>query len=153
MPGIDGVLATRLINKEMPNVKIIALTSYYNEELVKSAYEAGVVDYITKDKATAELEDVIHAAYKDKNLISPSNSPNRNGIYKTQQKLLELTGRERDVLELMVKGFTNADIANELVISYSTVKKHVHNILNKFGTTNRTEAVALAYQNQLVRSG
>lgn len=151
MPEMDGITATRVIRHEMPTVQVIALTSYDEEKLIRSAKEAGVVNYLVKSISTTELAEAIRAAY-----IGKPPSPNTltyNTPHNPLEKLFELTEREQDVLELMVQGFTNAGIADELFISYSTVKKHVHNILNKLGTSNRTEAVALAYQNQLIKSG
>jgi two-component system, NarL family, response regulator LiaR len=152
MPVLDGISATRYILQELPDTRVIALTSYDEESMVEAALQAGAISYLIKNITTDELADAIRAAYLGESTLSQEATQALIGVSRRPpQNSYQLTERELDVLELMIKGRTNADIAEDLVISRSTVKKHVHNILNKLGTTNRTEAVALAIQSSLVK--
>lgn len=151
MPGMDGAAATRAIREKCPDIQVIALTSFKEQELVQGALQAGAIGYLLKNVSTDELADAIRAAYAGKPTLAPEAA---QALIQASQKPamppVELTDRELEVLELMVAGLTNPDIANRLVISRSTVKFHVSSILTKLNVSSRTEAVANALQNKLV---
>ena len=151
MPGMDGASATRAIRQQFPNVRVIALTSFKERELIKNALEAGAIGYLLKDVSADELAQAIRAAYSGRATLAPEaaqvlvqmvNQPPAPG--------LDLTQREREVLTLMVEGSSNSQIARELEVSSSTIKSHVSNILAKLGVASRTEAVTLALRNRIV---
>jgi two-component system, NarL family, response regulator LiaR len=152
MPGMDGASVTRAIRQQFPSVQVLALTSFKEGDLVKNALEAGAIGYLLKDVSADELAQAIRAAYSGRATLSPeaaqalvqsANQPPDPG--------LDLTEREREVLILMVEGLNNTQIAGKLIVSPSTVKSHVSNILSKFGVASRTEAVTLALRNGLVK--
>src|SRR5688572_442057 len=151
MPGMDGASATRVIRRQFPQVKVIALTSFKDGELIKNALEAGAIGYVLKDVSADDLVRAIHAAHAGRSTLSPeasqvlvqtANQPPAPG--------LDLTEREREVLSLMIEGLNNTQIAARLTVSPSTIKSHVSNILSKLGVASRTEAVTLALRNSIV---
>src|SRR5512135_2010799 len=151
MPDMDGAAATRLIRQQFPQVQVIALTSFKEGDLVKNTLEAGAIGYLLKDVSADELARAIRAAHAGRATLSPeaaqalvetANQPPAPG--------LDLTDREREVLGLMIEGLNNTQIAGKLIVSPSTVKSHVSNILSKLGVASRTEAVTLALRNHLV---
>lgn len=151
MPDMDGATATRLIRKQFPRVKIVALTSFKEEQVIQNALQAGAIGYLLKDVSADELAQAIRAAHSGRATLSPeavqalvnaANQPPMPG--------LDLTERERVVLALMVEGLNNTQIAGRLVVSPSTIKTHVSNILSKLGVASRSEAVALALRSGLV---
>jgi two-component system, NarL family, response regulator LiaR len=151
MPGMDGATATRLIRQQFPEVQVVALTSFKEEGLIRNALQAGAIGYLLKDVSADELAQAIRAAHSGRASLSPeaaqalvhaANQPPPPGH--------DLTERERVVLALMVEGLTNTQIAGRLVVSPSTIKTHVSNILSKLGVASRSEAVALALRSGLV---
>ena len=151
MPEMDGASATRAIRQQFPQVQVIALTSFKEGELIKNALEAGAIGYLLKDVSADELARAIRAAHSGRATLSPeaaqalvetANQPPAPG--------LDLTEREREVLALMVEGLNNTQIAGKLVVSPSTIKSHVSNILSKLGVASRTEAVTLALRQKLI---
>jgi len=151
MPDMDGAAATRAIRQLFPQVKIIVLTSFKEGDLIKKALEAGAIGYLLKDISADELARAIRAAHLGCTTLSPeaaqslvenANQPPMPG--------LDLTEREREVLDLMVEGLNNVQIAGRLTVSPSTIKSHVSSILSKLGVTSRTEAVALALRHHIV---
>jgi NarL family two-component system response regulator LiaR len=152
MPGMDGTEAIQTIHQEIPNIKIIALTSYKDEELVLKALQAGAMSYLLKDVTAEELAQAIRAAYAGR--ASLATEAAMALVHAANQSVApghNLTDRELDVLALMVDGLSNPQIAKKLTVSPSTIKTHVSNILSKLGATSRSEAVALAVRCQLVR--
>jgi two-component system, NarL family, response regulator LiaR len=135
MPETDGIEATERIRKECPNSQVIALTSYSEEDQIQRALKAGAISYLMKNQSILSPE----AAQV---LIRATTRPQAIGH--------DLTEREREVLVLMKEGLNNRQIADQLVISNSTVKNHVSNILAKLGTSSRTQAVALAVEHKIV---
>ncbi|MFN8383555.1 MAG: response regulator transcription factor [Anaerolineales bacterium] len=151
MQSMDGAAATRLIRKQSPTTQIIALTSFKDDILVKSALQAGAISYLLKGVSASELAEAIRAAHAGRPTISAEATEAL--IQAASQDVVpghDLTERERDVLLLMVEGLNNTQIAGRLVVSPSTIKSHVSSILAKMGVTSRTEAVALAVRHKLV---
>jgi NarL family two-component system response regulator LiaR len=153
MPGMDSVPMIQTLREYCPNSRIIALTSFDDEELVEGAIQAGAISYLIKNVAVEELAKAIHDAHHGKSTLSEEATHALiNASRRPSLDDYDLTNREQEVLHLMVQGMTNNEIAEDLTISRSTVKKHVRSILTKLNTNNRTEAVALAITSKLVES-
>jgi NarL family two-component system response regulator LiaR len=155
MPRMDGPTATRAIRQLYPNVQILVLTSFKEDNLVHDALKAGAIGYLLKNVTPDELANAIRAAHRGRSTLAPEAAEVL--IHSaTQQKAPalghDLTERELEVLDLMVKGLDNNKIADALVVSRSTVKFHVSNILSKLFVTSRTEAVVIAIQHHIVSS-
>jgi NarL family two-component system response regulator LiaR len=152
MPVMDGVTATRLIHENQPEIRVIALTSFSDREWVEGALKAGAAGYLLKTVSATELIDAIRAAEAGRTSLSPEAAQVLvQNLKQPQSPVYDLTEREQEILALMVEGLSNNDIANRLVVSQSTIKFHVSNILSKLEVTTRTEAVALALKNRLVK--
>ena len=153
MPVMDGPTATRLIREQFPKVQVVALTSFDEEEIVQRAIEAGAVGYLYKDVEEDELIDAIRSAREGRPVLAPEamKALMDRTVAPVESPAVEpLTKREREVLRLVTQGMTNPQIAEQLVISTSTVQFHVHNILGKLGVGTRTEAVSIAIQSKLI---
>ncbi|MFZ2358538.1 MAG: response regulator transcription factor [Anaerolineae bacterium] len=150
MPVMDGVAATQAIKRQYPAIQIIALTSFQEDELVQGALRAGAVGYLMKDVTARELAAAIRAAKAGKMTLSPEATQALVRAAQQAQETEALTEREREVLKLMVEGLNNAEIADRLVVSLSTIKYHISNILGKLGVDNRVAAVTLAIQRKMV---
>ena len=150
MPGIDGVTATRLIHEKYPSVHVIALTSFQEDTLIQSALEAGATGYLMKNISARELATAIRSAAQGKMTLSPEAAEALVHARAQAKETDHLTEREREVLRLMVEGLNNAQIAERLVVSLSTVKYHIGNILMKLRVDNRVAAVTVAMHNKLV---
>lgn len=151
MPGMDGAAATQAIRQSYPAVHVVALTSFKEESLVKSALQAGAIGYLLKDVSADELAQAIRAAHAGRSTLSQEATQALvNAVSRPPPPGLDLTAREREVLALMVKGFNNNEIAVALIVSPSTIKSHVSTILSKLNVASRTEAVALAVRYQIV---
>ncbi len=152
MPKMDGVTAIKAIKTRWPQIQIIALTSFKEKEYVEGALKAGANGYLLKDVSAEELVNAVRRATAGQPSLSPEAAQvliqNVNEPVQTHQ---EMTGRELEILALMVEGLSNNEIAERLIVSQSTVKFHVSNILSKLGVTGRTEAVALALKHHLVK--
>lgn len=151
MPGIGGVEAIRSIRQKYPEVQIVALTSFKEDDLVQGALQAGAIGYLLKNVAANELAGAIRAAHARKMTLSTEAA---EALIQSHKSVIppgnELTDRERDVLNLMVDGLNNNEIADKLVVSLSTVKFHIGNIFSKLGVNSRVAAVTMALQNKLV---
>lgn len=150
MPGMDGITATREIHQKYPNVKIIALTSFAEQNIVQGALQAGAIGYLQKNVTAKELVHAIHLACEGKmTLSSEAMQVLAYAVPQPQIRGGRLTERERDVLKCMSDGLNNNEIAEELVVSLGTVKFHISNIFQKLGVDSRVEAVKLAIEQKL----
>jgi NarL family two-component system response regulator LiaR len=126
-------------------------TSFREEELVQGALQAGAISYLLKNVSADELAEAIRSTYAGRSTLAPEAAEALIHAAAQPPKLgFDLTEREREVLALMVHGLNNLEIAERLVVSRSTVRFHVSNILSKLEATNRAEAVGLAVQHKLV---
>jgi NarL family two-component system response regulator LiaR len=152
MPGMDGAKATKAIREKCPDIQVIALTSFKEQELVEGVMEAGAIGYLLKNVAAEELADAIRSAHIGRPTLAPEAAQALiQASRRAEPTRYDLTVREKEVLVLMVAGLSNPEIAERLVVSKSTVKFHVSSILSKLGACSRTEAVAMALQKELVR--
>jgi NarL family two-component system response regulator LiaR len=152
MPVLGGVAATRTIHQRWPQIKVIALTSFKDKELVKDALQAGATSYLLKNVSGDDLAETIRAAYAGRSTLAPEAI--QSLIQPNEQETrpdYDLTRREQEVLALLTKGLSNPEIAQRLTVSRSTVKAHVSNILNKLDVPSRREAIALAIEQKLVK--
>jgi DNA-binding NarL/FixJ family response regulator len=140
MPNLDGIEATRRILREPVAPRVLVLTTFDLDEYVFAALRAGACGFLLKDAPEEQLVAAIHVAADGGALFSPPG-------------LAELTEREREVLKLVARGLSNAEIAAELVVSEHTVKTHVARVLQKLDLRDRTQAVVLAYESGLVQPG
>lgn len=151
MPEMDGASSTRLIRQSFPEVQVVALTSFPEEDLVQTALQAGAISYLLKNVSADELANAIRAAYMGRSTLAPEAAQALiHATTRPPEIGYDLTPREQEVLKLMVEGLSNPEIADRLVVSRSTVKFHVSSILSKLEVGSRTEAVALALQKDLV---
>jgi DNA-binding NarL/FixJ family response regulator len=152
MPGMDGATATRAIRSRYPGIRVIALTNFQALETVQKALQAGATSYLLKNVTADELASAIRAAYAGRSILAPEATQAlvEAAAQAAPPPVEALTSRELEVLGWMVKGLSNPEIAEHLVISPVTVKFHVGNILSKLGCASRTEAVAVAIQQHLV---
>jgi DNA-binding NarL/FixJ family response regulator len=151
MPNLDGVEATRRILGERPSTRVIALTSFLDDDKVLPAVRAGAAGYLLKDVEPQELVRAIRTVYGGEGLLHPAVTARvmaeAAGRGRTNSPD-SLTEREREVLGLIARGLSNKRIALDLSISEKTVKAHVSSILGKLGVTDRTQAAL-----QAVREG
>src|SRR5262245_12694980 len=146
LPVLGGVEATKTIRQEFPAAKIIVLTTYDGDEDIYRALQAGAQSYLLKGVSFDELLEAIRTVHAGARRI-PSAVAERLAERMTGQ---ELTARELQVLELIVKGRSNKEISTELAISEATVKSHINSLLSKLGVSDRTQAATSALQRGLV---
>ncbi len=151
MPVMDGLDATRRILQKRPEIKIIILSSFHDQERVEQTLKAGAIGYLLKDVSAENLAQAIRSAYSGRSTLAPEATEAL--IQATRRKDnpgSDLSERERQVLALLADGQSNAQIAKELSISLTTVKYHVGSILSKLGVESRSQAIALAWQQNLI---
>jgi two-component system, NarL family, response regulator LiaR len=156
LPNKDGVEATREIIRNDPEVRVLVLSNYLDDDKVFGVIKAGALGYMVKQVSPQDLRQAVRMVYQGKSALDPA----------VQRKLVDqvaqadrkapsigdnLTHREREVLQLMARGFTNLQIAGELSIEKGTVRYHVSNVLRKLGFANRTQAVVYAVENGLAK--
>lgn len=151
MPGMDGATVTRKIRERYPETQVVALTSFRRDELVQGVLEAGAISYLLKNVGADELAEAVRAAHAGQATLAPEATQALiRAATQVEEVNYDLTPREKEVLALMAQGKSNPDIADELIISRSTVKFHVSSILSKLGAASRTEAVSRALQEKLI---
>ncbi|MFL7892141.1 MAG: response regulator [Anaerolineales bacterium] len=156
LPGIDGVEATRIIKNISPRTQVVVLTSFHDDSLIFPALKAGAISYILKDMKMNKLAEAITKAHNGEVILHPKVAARvlQNIRRESQEDAIiytELTEREMDVLKLIANGYSNSQIADELVISENTVKGHVSNILSKLHLADRTQAAVFAWQQGIVK--
>jgi NarL family two-component system response regulator LiaR len=150
MPELDGVGAIRRIHEIVPATKVIALTSFDDDEKVFPAIKAGAAGYLLKDVRPAELAEAIRKASRGEALLAPSVAARlMQEVAGGPPPSAALTDRELEVLRLIARGMSNKLIARELVVSEKTVKTHVSNILAKLHLADRTQAALYAVREGL----
>jgi NarL family two-component system response regulator LiaR len=151
LPGsMDGAEATKEILAACPGTRVLALTSFSDPELIQRVLRAGALGCLLKNVSGKELAEAIRRAHAGTSTLAPEAADALvQAISSPVEARAGLTRRERDVLKLMVEGLTNAEIAERLVVSLSTVKTHVSSIIAKLGASSRTEAAAIAVREHL----
>jgi DNA-binding NarL/FixJ family response regulator len=161
MPDLDGISATREVLAAFPEVKVMILTTFEQDDYIFGALSAGASGFLLKRTRPEELIAAIHTVAAGDSLLSPSvtsrvieqmaglPAPDAAG----DPRLEELTAREREVLEHVARGLSNAEIAAALVIEESTVKTHIKRVLAKLDARDRVQAVIFAYETGLIRPG
>jgi two-component system, NarL family, response regulator LiaR len=152
MPGMDGVATTRAIKQAYPQVQIVILSGYYSPDLVVQAIQAGAVGYLLKDASMGVLAGAIRAAVAGQTTLAAevTQALIQASARTTPQLKRELTGRQHDILALLVAGLGNQEIAERLGLSPYTIRNHISEILTKLDVTTRAEAVALVVQSGIV---
>jgi len=157
MPGTNGVEATRIIKRDLPQIGIIALTIHEDEEYVLELVRAGISGYVLKDIAPSKLVETIKTVAAGNSVIDPCLTQKifteLNRLSRRRQAREDwenLTEREMDILKLITQGKSNKEIAVELCISEKTVKNHITNIFRKLKVEDRTQAVLFAIKHHLV---
>ncbi|MGI5131727.1 response regulator [Pseudonocardia sp. CA-107938] len=153
MPRCDGVEATRRLRAEQPDVRVVVLTTYSDDRSVLDALRAGARGYLTKDAGGAEIHQALRHVLDDRAAIDPAVAHHLvDAVVESrppQPGPDGLTPREVEVLGLVAKGLSNAEIAHRLVLSEATVKSHLTHLLAKTGARDRAQAVAYAYRQGL----
>jgi len=160
MPRLDGIAATRQVKLLSACTKVIALTSFTEDDKVFPAIQAGASSYLLKDVSPDELVEAIRAVHRGEARLHPDIvrklmqqvAHQTNSIRETPDSAADLTAREREVICLVAQGCSNQEIAQKLVISDKTVKTHVSNILSKLNLEDRTQLAIFAIKNGLVDS-
>ncbi len=154
MPEMDGASATRIIRARFPEIQVVALTSYREDALVQNALQAGAIAYLMKNTTAEDLARAIRSAHAGRPTLAPEAAEALIQAARNPEPRIgsDLTEREHEVLEWMVQGLTNPEIAAKLVVSRSTIKFHVSSILEKLSAASRTEAVAIALREQLIHN-
>ncbi len=159
MPGLDGIEATRRITGSLDGVRVVMLTTFDRSQLVYDSLLAGASGFLLKDAPSEQLVNGIRAVVRGEELLAPRITRRlieeftRAGRQGPPPGYDQLTERETEVLELVARGRSNAEIAGELFVSIQTVKTHVARVLSKLGLRDRVQAVVLAYERGLVRPG
>ncbi len=155
MPKLDGVGAMRRLRESVPSARVVVLTSFLEDDRLLPAIQAGAAGYLLKNTEPAELARALRAAHAGEAIIDPTVAARlvsalADGPRAARDERDQLTRREREVLELIVRGRSNKRIAFELGIAEKTVKAHVGHVLAKLGVTDRTQAALLAVREGLV---
>jgi DNA-binding NarL/FixJ family response regulator len=149
MPIMDGVAATRALTEQAPHIKVLVLTTFDDDEYVTKALRCGAKGYLLKDTPSAELADAIRAIHRGYTQFGPGlvekafSSGSASGE-EPPEAFTQLTPREQEVLQLIAKGCSNREIAQQLYISERTVKNHVNSLLRRLNLRDRTQVAILA---------
>ncbi len=159
MPRMEGAEATGAIRAELPDTRILVLTTYADDESLFAALQAGARGYLTKDASAEEIERAIRAVAAGRTHLDPAIQQRLVAAVLDTQPAIgprgdalpdDLTPREADVLKLIASGLSNAEIAQALFVSNATVKTHINRIFSKTGARDRAQAVRYAYQHDLI---
>lgn len=153
MPVMDGIQATRLIRRALPDTEVIALTSTLEEHKVNGAIDAGAMGYMLKDASSDTLADAIHAAARGEVRLHPEAARRLVRDFRTPDMRESLTPKEVIVLQLIARGYANRDIAAQQGVTEATVKTHVSRLLSKLGLDSRTQAALYALRHGLAGLG
>ena len=161
MPDLDGISATRELLDAFPEVRVVIVTTFEQDDYIFGALRAGASGFLLKRTRPEELVAAVHTVADGDSLLSPSvtsrvierMAQQPASDVKTDARLDELTPREREVLELVARGLSNGEIAAALVVEESTVKTHVRRMLAKLGARDRVQAVIFAYETGLNSRG
>ncbi len=160
MPKLDGIAVTRLLVKERPDVKILMLSAYADDERVLHGIQAGAVGYIVKDATAEEFVKIIRATHEGREITSPYLANlhpivlarlrgKQSSPPAARASELNLTEREQDIVDLLVSGKSNKEMADKLCLSNDTVKAHLQHIFRKIGVSSRLEAVVFLLTGRL----
>ena len=144
MPVMDGIAATRELRRRLPGTEVIALTSTLEEHKVNGAIEAGAISYMLKDASSDALAEAIHAAARGEVRLHPEAARRLVRDFRSGEMRETLTPKETVVLQLLARGQSNRDIAQDQGVSEATVKTHVSRLLSKLGLESRTQAALYA---------
>ena len=162
MPGMNGIEATELIARECPGTRVLILTTFDLDEYAFAGLRAGASGFLLKDTRPTELAEAIRTVASGEAVVSPritqrmlemfaSSLPNSgHPVQASDPRIDSLTPREKEILVLMSQGLSNAEIADHLVVSATTVKTHVGNVLAKLDVRDRVQAVVVAYETGLM---
>jgi DNA-binding NarL/FixJ family response regulator len=162
MPKLDGIEATRRIRAQPQPPRVLVLTTFDLDEYVYAGLRAGASGFLLKDLLTGDLLSAIRVVVAGDAVVAPSATrrlieryldPGRLAEPDAEQRLAVLTEREREVLALLARGMSNAEVAKRLHLSEGTVKTHVSHLLGKLSLRDRVQAVVLAYETGLIRPG
>ncbi|HZQ02541.1 MAG TPA: response regulator transcription factor [Gaiellaceae bacterium] len=147
MPGMDGLEATRSLTSQAPNAKVLIFTAYSERSLLGRAFDSGANGYILKEAPHQTLVRAIEKVAAGEGYVDPALMP---AFLAGKDQADMLTAREREILQLLADGMSNADVADKLFISQETVKSHVRHILTKLEADTRTHAVAIALREAII---
>jgi len=146
MPGMDGLEATKILTEKVPETAVLIFTAYSERSLLGRGLESGAKGYILKEAPHQTLLKAIDKVVAGDGFVDPALMPAFLGDARDEM----LTGREREILQLLADGMSNADVAAKLFISQETVKSHVRHILTKLEADTRTHAVAIALRDAII---
>jgi DNA-binding NarL/FixJ family response regulator len=149
MPVMDGVAAIRALSQQAPNIKVLVLTTFDDDDYVAQAMACGAKGYLLKDTPSQELAQAIRSVNQGYTQLGPglfekAVTSNHLATSKTPPELAELTSREKEVLKLIATGYNNREISEQLYIAERTVKNHVNSILRRLNLRDRTQAAIFA---------
>jgi DNA-binding NarL/FixJ family response regulator len=147
MPGMDGLEATKIITQKDPSAKVLIFTAYSERMLLSRGLESGAKGYILKEAPHETLLRAIEKVANGDGFVDPALMP---AFLNGREREEMLTAREREILQLLADGMSNADVAGKLFISQETVKSHVRHILTKLEADTRTHAVAIALRDAII---
>jgi DNA-binding NarL/FixJ family response regulator len=157
MPGMNGIHATRKIREQYPHIRVLVLTTYVEDEWVFDAIQAGAAGYLLKDSRREDIVTAIERTMAGQTPVDPAVADKLFALVRGNSRPMaqstvanELNEREREILQLLARGMTNAAIADRLALAEGTVRNYVSSIFAKLNVTDRTQAAALAWQHGLV---
>jgi DNA-binding NarL/FixJ family response regulator len=158
MPGMNGIHATRAIREQYPHIRVLVLTTYDGDEWVMDAIRSGADGYLLKDSTRGDIVAAIEGTVAGETHVDPGVADKLFAVVRgtppsDSSILEELNEREREILQLIAHGLTNAEIADRLSLAIGTVRNYVSGVLEKLDVTDRTQAAALAWRYGLVSRG